>query len=125
MSDTIARTPDSFVVLCGSLLTFYAALSAGAAGAVLGPAAVVPDICVDIFELVRKQRHAEALALQRRIVPLGRLLGALHGVAGLKYALDQIGYVGGPTRPPLGSVPPEAEKQIRDQLTALGCVAAR
>ena len=112
LSETIARTPDAFAVLGGSAATFYPALAAGADGGVLAIAAVLPDTCMDIFELVRSHRHSEALALQRLISPLGRLLGAVHGVAGLKYALDQIGYVGGPTRPPLGSVPPEAQKQI-------------
>ena len=119
ISDLIARTPEDFIVLCGSAATLYAALSAGASGGVLAISAVLPDICMDIFEHVRRQRHAEALALQRRIMPLARLLGTLHGVAGLKYALDQIGYVGGPTRPPLGSVPAEAQKQIREQLESL------
>ena len=125
LADTIARTPDDFIVLSGSAATFYHALCAGADGGVLAISGVVPDLCVDIFDLVRKQRHAEALALQRRITPLGRLLGAMHGVAGLKYALDQIGYVGGPTRPPLGTVPPDAQRQIREQLAALGTLAAR
>lgn len=125
LSETIARTPDDFIVLCGSAMTFFASLSAGADGGVLAISAVLPDLCVDILDLVHKQRHAEALALQRRIAPLGHLLGALHGVAGLKYALDQIGYAGGPTRPPLGSVPRDAQRQIREQLAALGCVAAR
>jgi 4-hydroxy-2-oxoglutarate aldolase len=116
LSETIARTPDDFVVLGGSAATFYHALCAGADGGVLAVSAVVPDMCVDLFELVRKQRHTEALALQCRITPLGRLIGALHGIAGLKYALDQIGYVGGPTRPPLGTLPAEAQRQIRQQL---------
>lgn len=119
LADTIARTPDEFIVLAGSAPTFYHALCAGVDGAVLAISAVIPDICVEMLDLVRKQRHAEALALQRRITPLGRLLGAMHGVAGLKYALDQIGYVGGPTRPPLGTVPPDAQKQIREQLAML------
>jgi 4-hydroxy-2-oxoglutarate aldolase len=123
LAETIARTPGHFVVLGGSAPTFYHALCAGANGGVLAISGVVPDICVDIFDLVRAQRHAEALALQRRITPLGRLLGAMTGVAGLKYALDQIGYVGGPTRPPLGTVPPDAQKQIREQLVALGTLA--
>jgi 4-hydroxy-2-oxoglutarate aldolase len=122
-AEIIARTPDDFVVLGGSAPTFYHALCAGADGGVLAISGVVPDICVELFELVRAQRHAEALALQRRITPLGRLLGAMHGVAGLKYALDQIGFVGGPTRPPLGVVPPDAQRQIRDQLAALGTLA--
>jgi len=125
LAETIARTPEDFVVLGGSAPTFYHALCAGVDGGVLAISAVVPDLCVEMVELVRKQRHAEALALQRRITPLGRLLGAMHGVAGLKYALDQSGYVGGPTRPPLGTVSPEAQKQIRDQLAALGTLAAK
>jgi 4-hydroxy-2-oxoglutarate aldolase len=121
LSETIARTPDEFIVLNGSAAILYHALCAGADGAVLAISAVVPDICVEVLELVRKQRHAEAVALQRRITPLGRLLGTLHGIAGLKYALDQIGYVGGPTRPPLGTVPAEAQQQIREQLAGLNC----
>jgi 4-hydroxy-2-oxoglutarate aldolase len=125
LAETIARTPEDFVVLGGSAPTFYHALCAGVNGGVLAISAVVPDICVEMVDLVRKQRHAEALALQRRITPLGRLLGAMHGVAGLKYALDQIGYVGGPTRLPLGTVAPDAQKQIREQLAALGTLAAK
>jgi 4-hydroxy-2-oxoglutarate aldolase len=124
LADAIARRPAGFTVLAGAAATFYHALSAGADGAVLAISAVVPDLCVDIFELAGKQRHTEALALQRRIVPLGRLLGAVNGVAGLKYALDQIGYVGGPARPPLGAVPADAQKQIREQLSALGTLVA-
>jgi 4-hydroxy-2-oxoglutarate aldolase len=125
LADTIARTPDEFIVLAGSAPTFYHALCAGADGAVLAVAGVVPDMCVDLFELVRRQRHADALALQRRITPLGRLLGPMHGVAGLKYALDQTGYVGGPTRAPLGTLAPDAQRQIREQLAALGTLAAK
>jgi len=43
----------------------------------------------------------------------------VHGIAGLKYALDQVGYVGGPTRPPLGSVPADAQRQISEALESL------
>jgi 4-hydroxy-2-oxoglutarate aldolase len=119
LSETIARTPDGFIVLSGAAATLYHALCAGANGAVLAVSAVLPDICVDIFDLVQKQRHAEALDLQRRIVRMGRLLGAMHGVPALKYALDQIGYVGGPVRPPLGALAPEGQRQIREALSEL------
>jgi 4-hydroxy-2-oxoglutarate aldolase len=119
LAETIARTPDDFVVLGGSAPTFYHALCAGADGGVLAIAGVIPDMCVELYDLVRRQQHGEALALQKRITPLGRLLGAVHGVAGLKYALDQIGYVGGSTRAPLGTVPADAQRQIREQLAAL------
>jgi 4-hydroxy-2-oxoglutarate aldolase len=123
LSEIISRVPDHFTVLCGSPATFYHALNAGASGAVMAIAAVLPDICVDIFDLVQKQRHREALELQRRIIPLGRLLGAVHGIAGLKYALDQLGYVGGTPRPPIGTISIEGQKQIREQLALLGTLA--
>ena len=125
LAETIARTPDDFIVLGGSAPTFYHALCAGADGGVLAISGVVPDICIDLFDFARKHRHDDALALQRRITPLGRLLGAVHGVAGLKYALDLIGFVGGPTRAPLGTVPPDAQVQIREQLAALGTLATK
>ena len=119
VAELVARTPDDLAVLCGSGTTFYAALAAGASGAVLAIANVLPDMCVDLFELVQKGRHTEAVALQRRMTPLAKLLGPVHGIAGLKYALDQIGYVGGPARPPLGSIAPEAQKKIQEQLAGL------
>jgi 4-hydroxy-2-oxoglutarate aldolase len=120
LADFIARTPDDFIVLAGSGPTFYAALAAGASGAVLALANVLPDMCVDLYEMVQKGRHSEAVALQRRITPLAKLLGAVHGIAGLKYALDQIGFIGGATRAPLGTVAPDAQRQIQEQLMALG-----
>ena len=50
LAETIARTPDDFVVLGGSAPTFYHALCAGADGGVLAISGVVPDICVELFE---------------------------------------------------------------------------
>jgi dihydrodipicolinate synthase/N-acetylneuraminate lyase len=119
MADLVARVPENFSILAGSGTTFFAAVSVGASGAVLAISAVLPDICVEIFELVKRQRHQDALALQQRITPLARLLGSVHGVAGLKYALDQIGYAGGPARAPLGSLPPEAQNNIQAELVRL------
>jgi 4-hydroxy-2-oxoglutarate aldolase len=118
-AEAIARTPDDFIVLAGSGTTFYAALSAGASGAVLALSNVIPDICVDLYEMVQKGRHSDALALQRRITPLAKLLGASYGIAGLKYALDQVGYTGGLTRPPLGTVPVDGQRRIQEELISL------
>ena len=119
VADLVARVPETFPILAGSATTFFAAVSAGASGAVLALSAVLPDVCVDLFELVKGQRHQEALALQRRVMPLARLLGAVHGVAGLKYALDQTGYIGGPTRAPLGAISADAQQKIQQELVRL------
>jgi 4-hydroxy-2-oxoglutarate aldolase len=119
LSECIARTPDDFIVLAGSAATFYAALAAGASGAVLALSGVIPDICVDIYEMVQNGRHGDALALQRRLTPLAKLVGTAYGIAGLKYALDQVGFTGGPTRPPLGTVPVEGQRKIQNELASL------
>jgi 4-hydroxy-2-oxoglutarate aldolase len=119
VAELIARVPAGFVILAGSATTFFASVSAGASGAVLALAAVVPEICVEIFDLVKRQRHQDALALQQKIAPLARLLGPMHGVAGLKYALDQVGYAGGLPRPPLGSISAEAQRAIRNELVRI------
>jgi 4-hydroxy-2-oxoglutarate aldolase len=100
MADLVGETPDDFAVLAGSSGTFYAALCVGAAGGILALANVVPEPCVQLFRLVREGRHAEARGLQRRLLPLGRLLGT-HGVAGLKAALGLLGCDVGQPRAPL------------------------
>ena len=51
--------------------------------------------------LVPASRLDEARALQQRLTPLARSVGGTYGVAGLKAALDLIGYSGGVPRPPL------------------------
>ena len=82
MTDLVAGTPDDFNVLAGSATTFYASLCVGATGGILALACVLPDACVRLFELTRDGRHAEAAALQHRLVPVAKLVGSLHGVPG-------------------------------------------
>jgi 4-hydroxy-2-oxoglutarate aldolase len=122
IAECVSRTPERFSVLAGSAATVFAALCVGAVGAVLALSAVLPDLCVELHELVQQSRYEEARALQRRLTPLARLLGSAHGIAGLKYALDQIGYRGGPARAPLLPLSTVAERQISDQLVALGAL---
>ena len=100
-------------------------LLAGADGAILALAALVPDLCVKLWSLVKEGKVAEARALQRTLMPLARSVGGMHGVSGLKAALDLIGLRGGYPRPPLRPVPPAVVSSIREQLDALGVLAAR
>jgi 4-hydroxy-2-oxoglutarate aldolase len=120
MSDLLARTPASFSVLAGSATTLFHALCAGCHGAVLALAAILPEPCVQMAALVHEGRLDEARALQRRLVPLARLVGAQYGVAGLKAAMDAIGYEGGLPRPPLGPVNHRARDLLQRQLQAVG-----
>jgi dihydrodipicolinate synthase/N-acetylneuraminate lyase len=116
IADLVSGTPDDFIVLAGSAPTFYAALSVGAKGGILALGCVAPDACVRLYELTRAGRHGEAAALQRALVPLARLLGPVHGVAGLKAALNLLGYDVGVPRPPLLPVADTVIPSLREAL---------
>jgi 4-hydroxy-2-oxoglutarate aldolase len=116
IADLVSGTPADFQVLAGTTSTFYAALCVGAVGGILAPACVIPDACVRLFELARAGRHAEAVQLQRELVPLARLLGQAYGVPGLKAALNLIGYDVGVPRPPLQPAPEAASGALREAI---------
>jgi 4-hydroxy-2-oxoglutarate aldolase len=116
IADLVSGTPPDFQVLAGTTSTFYAALCVGAVGGILAPACVIPDACVRLFELAREGRHAEAVQLQRELVPLARLLGQAYGVPGLKAALNLIGYDVGVPRPPLQPAPDAASDALREAI---------
>jgi 4-hydroxy-2-oxoglutarate aldolase len=119
ISEYVTRTPDDFTVLAGSATTFFHALCAGCDGAILALAALLPDACLAMRVLVQENRLDEARALQQRITPLARSVGGVYGVAGLKAALDLIGYSGGVPRPPLRPAPSHVIETISSQLAAL------
>jgi 4-hydroxy-2-oxoglutarate aldolase len=117
IADLVSGSPSDFQVLAGTTSTFYAALCVGASGGILAPASLVPEACQRLFELTRESRHGDAVALQRQLMPLARLL-ATHGVPGLKAALNVIGCDVGVPRPPLGPVNDAAVTQLREALAA-------
>lgn len=119
VTDFVASTPPDFQVVVGSLPTLFASLCVGAVGGVVAGANVIPDLCVRLYDLVQQGRHAEALALQRRITPLARSVTTVFGPGGLKAAMDLAGYVGGKPRSPLPAATPQAIEIIRKQLAEL------
>jgi len=109
----VARVPADFTLLVGSAGTLYPSLLAGAAGAIVAVANVVPDVCVRLFELARAGRHDEARRLQERLTPLALAVTREFGVAGLKAAMEIAGYVGGPVRGPLRPVGSDEREELR------------
>jgi 4-hydroxy-2-oxoglutarate aldolase len=125
ISECINRTPDDFTFLAGSATTLFQSLCAGADGAVLALAALLPDECVEMVKLVKENRIAQARALQRRLTPIARSIGGGFGISGLKAALDLLGFSGGPPRPPLRPASKQIVDTIRGQLDALGVLPVR
>jgi len=116
IADLVSLSPAHFQVIAGSAATFYPALCVGAVGGILALGNALPDPCIRLYELTRAGRHAEALALQRELVPIARMLGPTYGVAGLKAALNLLGYDVGLPRPPLVPVADTVIPVLRDAL---------
>lgn len=111
-----AIADTGFDVLIGWAPVAHTAAVAGARGAIIAVANVLPDVCVELWSLATAGQHQQALELQRRVTPIAQLVSSLHGVAGLKCALDEIGAYGGPVRAPLLPVSADVAAEIRAAL---------
>ena len=125
ITECINRTPDDFTFLAGSATTLFQSLCAGADGAVLALAALLPDECVELVKLVKDNQIAQARELQRRLTPVARSIGGGFGITGLKAALDLLGFTGGMPRPPLRPASKQITESIRGQLDTLGVLPVR
>ena len=111
--EEIARqVPPEFTVLVGSASAFYAALGAGARGAVMAVACALPEKCVELYEAWRRGDPARAQAVQQRLLEPTAAVTTRFGIAGLKFALELRGYAGGPARPPLLPLDAAARAEI-------------
>jgi 4-hydroxy-2-oxoglutarate aldolase len=118
-----AAIDPEFRVFSGWAPVVYPAIVSGAAGGILAIANVLPDVCVALFDHAKAGRHADALALQRAITRPAQLVTSVHGIAGLKVALDLLGFQGGSTRPPLLPTPDHGREDIRRALAAINLPA--
>ena len=121
VAGVVSRVPAGFTVLVGAAATLYPAILMGASGGVVAVANVVPDVCVELYDLATAGKHDEARQLQRRMTPLAHAVTGGYGIAGLKVAMDIAGYVGGQVRKPLRAAKPEARdvlQRLFEELTS-------
>lgn len=111
-AETVRLVPESFAVLTGNGPLLYAALAAGARGAILAVGCVAPRLAVDIYRSVKAGEHERARQLQQKLTPLALAVTKRYGIGGLKAALDLIGYNGGYVRAPLQDASEEARREI-------------
>jgi 4-hydroxy-2-oxoglutarate aldolase len=124
IASVVAAAPQGFQVLVGSSGTLYESLKRGATGAVLALACAFPEICVAIYEASRAGDSTRAQALQKKLMSPTKLLGAQHGIAGLKYAMDCLGYFGGLPRLPLLPLSESAKREIDAMLADIAAEPA-
>jgi 4-hydroxy-2-oxoglutarate aldolase len=124
MADIIRLAPPEFQVLAGTASFFLPGLAVGAVGGILALANIAPVKCLGLYHLFRAGRMEEAAALQRWMIPVNAAVTARYGIAGLKAALEMLGYYGGPVRSPLMDLGDDEREALRELLTESGVLAA-
>ena len=120
LADVVRLAGPDFQALAGAAGFFFAGLAVGAVGGVLALATVAPQQAIDIQRLFEAGRWDEAAELQRRMIPVNAAVTGRFGIAGLKAALDMLGYYGGPVRSPLQGLTEADRHALRDVLVEGG-----
>lgn len=120
LGEILARTDDDFQVLVGTAGVLHAALTLGCPGGILALANVAPRECVQIQKLLTEGQVGQARDLQLRMLPVNRAVTATYGIAGLKAALDMVGYFGGEPRSPLMPLDETAREELKQILETAG-----
>jgi len=97
----LSKSVADFKVMVGTAGVLFGGIGLGSVGGVLALANIAPQACVELFEMTRQGRFAEAKELQLRMIPVNLAVTATYGIGGLKAAMDMLGYFGGDPRLPL------------------------
>lgn len=100
-ADVRSASSAEFVVFSGNYGAMLPSLSFGVNGGILAISNIMPNECVQIYELFQQGRVAEAGELHLRVLPVARAVTTQFGVPGLKAAMEMLGYQGGYPRLPL------------------------
>jgi 4-hydroxy-2-oxoglutarate aldolase len=117
--DAVPKGAD-FCVMAGSIEKFYDGLTKGAVGGVLSIANYLPDLCCRLQELWEAGNREEAARLDVYARGLSKNAAGNYGVAGVKAAMDLLGFAGGNPRNPLLPLGDEARAELRAALAREG-----
>ena len=116
IGEMVYKTPDDFQVLAGSGGFLLGALAVGAVGAIAGLANIAGAALVEIMACFARGDLNAARAIQHPLIEVNRAVTAQYGVAGLKAAMDMLGFYGGPVRAPLLPLSTHAKASLRKTL---------
>lgn len=122
LAQIISLTSEDFNVLVGTAGVLYPGLVYGAKGGIMALATCCPDKCLEIYDLYHAGKFEEAKELQMRMIPVNIAVTGTFGIPGLKYVLDTLGYLGGPTRRPLLPLTQEEKEKLDQILRTAGLI---
>ncbi len=120
MGTVVHHTPPDFRVLTGSGANLLGALAMGAVGAVSALANVAARRLAEVVSHFSRGEIEAARQLQLPLIGVNTAVTARYGIAGLKAAMDMLGYYGGPVRAPLLPLPEEDRARLRTILARAG-----
>lgn len=125
VGETAAAVPPDFQILVGAAPTMLASLTVGARGAIMALASALPEMCVALYDFVRRGQLDKARELQNTLLKASAAIVSEAGIAGVKFVMDQRGYRGGIPRLPL--VPPSeaSKRRMLEMLATLEPAVAR
>ncbi|HUW65004.1 MAG TPA: dihydrodipicolinate synthase family protein [Spirochaetia bacterium] len=123
IAEIVAGAREGFAVFAGSGSFLLATLLMGGVGGTLAVANVLPGQCTRIAALAGEGRVEEARRLQLQILAVNAAVTTRWGVAGLKAALDLLGYYGGPPRRPVLGAGEEVRTELKAMLQKVGALA--
>jgi len=110
----------NFYVLAGTINKFYAGLLAGAIGGVISMANYLPEMCWRLQELYESGNIEETQKLDVYARELSSNAAGKHGIAGVKAAMDLLGYFGGDPRLPVLPLSDEEKTELKTVLEKEG-----
>jgi len=123
LGEFLHQVDADFRILVGTASALYGALTLGCVGGVLALANVTPETCVKIHGLVQAGDFEAARQIQLKMIPVNKAVTATFGIAGLKTALDLLGYFGGEPRAPLLPSSDETKTAVENTLKQAGLLS--
>lgn len=115
-TEYVSNSRNEFSVIVGTASMLFSGFTSGAVGGILALANIAPIECIQIQKLVEKGNLNEALEIQQRMIPVNKAVTSKYGVAGLKAAMDMLGYFGGEPRAPLSLLSENEKIHLKDIL---------
>ncbi|GHU18143.1 4-hydroxy-tetrahydrodipicolinate synthase [Alphaproteobacteria bacterium] len=105
---------DGFFLLTGDDGVACGALALGAAGVISVSANVIPEMCVTMYQALKKGEMERFSAARDMIAPVHSVLFEAPSPAPVKYALSRLGYIQNELRLPLSPISEQLKARIDD-----------
>lgn len=122
LGETISLVHPQFDFLLGAASILLPGLIMGASGGIITLSSIAPSLCIRLYSLYKGKKMEDAVKLQLELIPLNKAIIETYGIPATKYALDLLGFNGGPCRPPLRSLEQQGKQDIEGILKKLDLI---